>query len=462
MLGQVDQQVVPARAQRAQQRPFGARVRREALRLRAPVYRVQLRDGGVAGEHRRGLEVHECVDLDAGRRARERREHRRRQQHVAVVAQLRDERAADAMQGNRVRERTCHAIHNTKNAGGPPARAAVIGWRSLPAQAAAVTASGSEYNSARPSLSRIAIPLPMSVDAVNTALKAQILAEALPYIRRFHDKTIIIKYGGNAMTEPQLKAGFARDVVMLKLVGMNPVIVHGGGPQIGDLLKKMGIQSEFRQGMRVTDDRVMNVVEMVLGELNQEIVGLINQHGGKAVGLTGQDGAFIHARKMLLKSETAAGEFVDIGLVGEIERIDPEIIQLLDSRDFIPVVAPIGVGAEGEAYNINADLVAGKLAETLKAEKLVLMTNTVGVLDKHGTLLTGLTSSEIDGLFADGTISGGMLPKIGSALDAVKNGVKSSHIIDGRVEHALLLEVLTNEGVGTMIRADDTPPRYGA
>jgi len=300
----------------------------------------------------------------------------------------------------------------------------------------------------------------MSSDAVNTALKAQILAEALPYIRRFHDKTIIIKYGGNAMTEPALKAGFARDVVMLKLVGMNPVIVHGGGPQIGDLLKKMGIRSEFRQGMRVTDESVMNVVEMVLGELNQEIVGLINQHGGKAVGLTGQDGAFIHARKMLLKSETAEGEFVDIGLVGEIERIDPEIIQLLDSRDFIPVVAPIGVGAEGEAYNINADLVAGKLAETLKAEKLVLMTNTVGVLDKHGTLLTGLTSSEIDGLFADGTISGGMLPKIGSALDAVKNGVKSSHIIDGRVEHALLLEVLTNEGVGTMIRADDAPPAH--
>ena len=207
---------------------------------------------------------------------------------------------------------------------------------------------------------------------------------------------------------------------MLKLVGMNPVIVHGGGPQIGDLLTKMGIQSEFRQGMRVTDEKVMNVVEMVLGELNQEIVGLINQQGGKAVGLTGQDGAFIHARKMLLKSETEHGEFVDIGLVGEIERIDPELISLLDSRDFIPVIAPIGVGAEGEAYNINADLVAGKLAETLKAEKLVLMTNTAGVLDKNGKLLTGLTASEIDALFADGTIHGGMLPKIGSALDAVQ------------------------------------------
>ena len=291
----------------------------------------------------------------------------------------------------------------------------------------------------------------MPIDALNAAVKAQILAEALPYIRRFHDRTIVIKYGGNAMTADNLKAGFARDVVMLKLVGMNPVIVHGGGPQIGDLLGKMGIQSEFRQGMRVTDERVMNVVEMVLGELNQEIVGLINQQGGKAVGLTGQDGAFINA-----------DETVDIGLVGEIERIDPELISLLDSRDFIPVIAPIGVGAQGEPYNINADLVAGKLAETLRAEKLVLMTNTTGVLDQNGKLLTGLTATEIEGLFADGTIHGGMLPKIGSALDAVKNGVKTSHIIDGRVDHALLLEVLTNEGVGTMIRADDSPPRAAA
>ena len=297
----------------------------------------------------------------------------------------------------------------------------------------------------------------MPLDPVTAAQKAQILAEALPYIRRFHDRTIVVKYGGNAMTEPRLKAGFARDVVMLKLVGMNPVVVHGGGPQIGDLLKTMGISSEFRQGMRVTDERVMNVVEMVLGELNQEIVGLINQHGGKAVGLTGQDGAFIQASKMMLRDD-ASGADVDIGYVGEIERIDPELIQLLDSRDFIPVIAPIGVGGAGEAYNINADLVAGKLAETLRAEKLVLMTNTAGVLDKHGNLLTGLTASEIDRLFADGTIHGGMLPKIGSALDAVKNGVKSSHIIDGRVEHALLLEVLTNEGVGTMIRADEPAP----
>ena len=295
----------------------------------------------------------------------------------------------------------------------------------------------------------------MTSAAESPAVKAQILAEALPYIQRFHDKVIVVKYGGNAMTEPHLKAGFARDVVMLKLVGMNPVVVHGGGPQIGDLLGRMGIESEFRQGMRVTDERVMNVVEMVLGELNQEIVGLINQHVGKAVGLTGQDGKFIQARKMMLKAE--GGSAVDIGFVGEIDLIDPEIIHLLDSRDFIPVVAPIGVGSEGEAYNINADLVAGKLAETLKAEKLVLMTNTVGVLDKHGRLLTGLTASEIDALFADGTIHGGMLPKIGSALDAVRNGVASSHIIDGRVEHALLLEVLTNQGVGTMIRADAKP-----
>jgi acetylglutamate kinase len=311
------------------------------------------------------------------------------------------------------------------------------------------------YNAAQPFRRSSLMPN----DAVTAADKAQILAEALPYIQRFHDRTIVVKYGGNAMTEPALKSGFARDVVMLKLVGMNPVIVHGGGPQIGELLTRMGIQSEFRQGMRVTDEKVMNVVEMVLGELNQEIVGLINQQGGKAVGLTGQDGAFIRARKMMLESETVNGELIDIGLVGEIERIDPELISLLDSRDFIPVIAPIGVGAQGEAYNINADLVAGELAQTLRAEKLVLMTNTTGVLDRSGKLLTGLTASEIDALFADGTIHGGMLPKIGSALDAVKNGVKSTHIIDGRVAHALLLEVLTNQGVGTMIRADDAPPR---
>ncbi len=293
----------------------------------------------------------------------------------------------------------------------------------------------------------------MAFEPPPPALKAQILAEALPYIQRFFDKTIVVKYGGNAMIDPALKAGFARDVVMLKVVGMNPVIVHGGGPQIGELLTTMGIKSEFRQGMRVTDEKTMNVVEMVLGELNQEIVGLINRQGGRAVGLTGQDGAFIRARKMLLRSDAKTDEWIDIGLVGEIERIDPELINLLDTRDFIPVIAPIGVGAEGEAYNINADLVAGRLAETLKAEKLIVLTNTPGVLDKNGGLITGLTASEIEALFTDGTIHGGMLPKIESALDAVKNGVKSSHIIDGRVEHALLLEVLTNQGVGTMIRA---------
>jgi acetylglutamate kinase len=293
----------------------------------------------------------------------------------------------------------------------------------------------------------------MPLTAASAAQKAQVLAEALPYIRRFHKQTIVVKLGGNAMVDDQLKAGFARDVTMLKLVGLNPVVVHGAGPQISGLLDRMGIKSEFRQGMRVTDEKTMNVVEMVLGELNQEIVGLINQQGGKAVGLTGQDGGFIRCHKMTLKSESDPNVEVDIGLVGEIEYIDPELIHLLDSRDFIPVIAPIGFGVNGEAYNVNADLVAGKLAEKLNAEKLILMTNITGVLDKSNNLLTGLTASEIEALFADGTISGGMLPKIGSALDAVKNGVKSSHIIDGRVEHALLLEVLTNEGVGTMIKA---------
>ena len=290
------------------------------------------------------------------------------------------------------------------------------------------------------------------IELAAQAQKAKTLIEALPYIRRFHDKTIVIKYGGNAMTEQGLKEGFARDVVMLKLVGMNPVIVHGGGPQIGDLLAKMGKKSEFIQGMRVTDVETMNVVEMVLGELNQEIVGLINQQGGKAVGLTGQDAGFIRARKMMLKSETNHKELLDIGFVGEVQAIDPELITLLDTRDFVPVIAPIGVGESGEAYNINADLVAGKLAETLHAEKLILMTNITGVLDKSGKLVTGITAQQVDRMITDGTISGGMLPKIAGALDAVKNGVKTAHIIDGRVEHALLLEVLTDAGVGTAIR----------
>lgn len=285
--------------------------------------------------------------------------------------------------------------------------------------------------------------------------KARTLAEALPYIRRFHNKTIVIKYGGNAMIDETLKNSFASDVVLLKLVGMNPVIVHGGGPQIDQMLKRVGKEGVFIQGMRVTDNETMDVVEMVLGGLvNKEIVNLINRHGGHAVGLTGKDGAFIRARRMLMADREKAGEWINIGQVGEIEHIDPSLITLLDSRDFIPVIAPIGVGEEGESYNINADLVAGKLAETLKAEKLILLTNTSGVLDKDGNLLTGLTASRVDELFADGTISGGMLPKIDSAINAVKQGVKSCHIIDGRVKHALLLEILTDEGVGTLIRAD--------
>ncbi|UTH76664.1 acetylglutamate kinase [Chromobacterium sp. IIBBL 290-4] len=288
--------------------------------------------------------------------------------------------------------------------------------------------------------------------AIDAADKANILAEALPYIRQFAGKTIVIKYGGNAMTDDELKEGFAKDVVLLKLVGLNPVVVHGGGPQINDLLARVGKQGEFIQGMRVTDAETMDVVEMVLGGLvNKEIVSLINKHGGKAVGVTGKDGHFIRARKLFLKTD--GDEDIDIGQVGEIESIDPSLVSLLDSQDFIPVIAPIGVGVDGEAYNINADLVAGKLAETLKAEKLVLMTNTPGVLDKQGQLLTGLTAQRIDELFADGTISGGMLPKISSALDAAKNGVNSVHVIDGRVKHALLLEILTAAGVGTMIRA---------
>jgi acetylglutamate kinase len=284
--------------------------------------------------------------------------------------------------------------------------------------------------------------------------KARILSAALPYIQRFFDKTIVIKYGGNAMTDETLKHSFAQDVVLLKLVGMNPVIVHGGGPQINDLLKRVGKEGEFIQGMRVTDQETMDIVEMVLGGLvNKDIVNLINQHGGRAVGLTGKDGGFIRAKKLLMKHAEKAGEYIDLGHVGEVESIDPALVALLDTQDFIPVIAPIGVGEHGEAYNINADLVAGRLAETLKAEKLILLTNTTGVLDKAGNLLTGLTAQRVDELFADGTISGGMLPKIGSALEAVKNGVKSAHIIDGRVEHALLLEILTDEGVGTLIKS---------
>lgn len=292
-----------------------------------------------------------------------------------------------------------------------------------------------------------------SYGAFSPADKAQVLSEALPFIQRFTDKTIVIKYGGNAMTDEALKAGFARDVVLLKLVGMNPVIVHGGGPQIGDLLKRVGKQSEFIQGMRVTDRETMDVVEMVLGGLvNKEIVNLINQHGGKAVGLTGKDGGMIRAKKLLIDDHVNLGQQLDIGSVGTVMCIDPELVNLLDSRDFIPVIAPVGVGVDGESYNINADLVAGKLAETLQAEKLILMTNTAGVLDQQGVLLTGLSSQNVQDLIANGTIYGGMLPKIQCALDAVHNGVHTAHIIDGRVKHALLLEVLTKDGVGTLIK----------
>jgi acetylglutamate kinase len=284
-----------------------------------------------------------------------------------------------------------------------------------------------------------------------SAEKARILAEALPYIKRFHGKTIVVKFGGNAMTDDLLKANFARDVVLLQLVGMKPVVVHGGGPQIESVLARMGKKGEFVQGMRVTDAETMDVVEMVLGgQVNKEVVELINQAGGRAVGLTGQDGGFIRAKKM--KLEGAENGKVDLGQVGEIDAMDPQVIEALEEAGFIPVVAPIGTGKDGTTYNINADLVAGKLAEILRAEKLVVLTNTPGVLDKEGKLLTGLTPRKIDDLVGKGVISGGMLPKIGSVLDAARAGVKSCHIIDGRVPHALLLEVLTDEGVGTVIR----------
>jgi acetylglutamate kinase len=292
------------------------------------------------------------------------------------------------------------------------------------------------------------------LSSLAAADKARILAEALPYIRRFHGKTIVVKFGGNAMVDAELQASFARDVVLLKLVGINPVVVHGGGPQIESLLKQLGIKSEFVQGMRVTDAATMDVVEMVLGgAVNKDIVTLINQAGGRAVGLTGQDGAFIRARKLLMPAKDRPNEFIDIGQVGEIEAIDPGVIGALEEGGFIPVVAPIGIGAEGESYNINADLVAGKLAEILRAEKLVLLTNTPGVLDERGKLLTGITPRQVDEMVANGTLSGGMLPKIASALDAARAGVKSVHIIDGRVPHALLLEILTDQGVGTLIRS---------
>ncbi|QBZ83938.1 acetylglutamate kinase [Hydrogenovibrio crunogenus] len=284
---------------------------------------------------------------------------------------------------------------------------------------------------------------------------ASVLAEALPYIQRFSGKTIVVKYGGNAMTEEALKNGFARDIVLMKLVGMNPVVVHGGGPQIGHLLERVGKESEFIQGMRVTDSETMDIVEMVLGGMvNKEIVNLIHQHNGNAVGLTGKDGNLIRAKKMEMTAfneDLNAPELIDLGHVGEVERINTKVLDMLIQDDFIPVIAPVGVDDQGHSYNINADLVAGKVAEALHAEKLMLLTNTPGLLDKQGELLTGLNAESVAALIEDGTIYGGMLPKIQCALDAVQNGVESSHIIDGRVEHAVMLEVFTDEGVGTLI-----------
>ena len=296
----------------------------------------------------------------------------------------------------------------------------------------------------------------MSLELSSAENIANVLTEALPYIRRFQGKTIVIKYGGNAMVDEPLKQGFARDIVLMKLVGMNPVVVHGGGPQIGNMLKQIGKESQFVKGMRVTDSETMDIVEMVLGgQVNKDIVNLINQQGGHAVGLTGKDGGLINARKMRFENdapEMNTTEIIDIGHVGEVESIDASIIHMLMKGDFIPVIAPIGVCGDGQSYNINADIVAGKMAIALNAEKLMLLTNTPGVLDKDGNLLTGLTAGQVQTLIDDETIYGGMLPKIDCALDAVKSGVQTAQIIDGRVEHAVLLELLTNEGVGTLIK----------
>ncbi len=290
----------------------------------------------------------------------------------------------------------------------------------------------------------------------NTAHQiASVLTEALPYIQRFKNKVIVVKFGGNAMIDEALKHSFARDIVLMKSVGLTPIVVHGGGPQIGNLLTKLGKSSDFVDGMRITDRETMDVVEMVLGGLvNKEIVNLINQHGGKAVGLTGKDGNFIRAKKIKLKKaaiDSEAFELIDLGHVGEVTSIDTDVLNMLNQSDFIPVIAPIGVGENGESYNINADLVAGKIAEELNAEKLILLTNTAGILDKQGELLTGLSLTDIDNLIADGTISSGMIPKTRCATDSLKGGVTSVHIIDGRVEHAVLLELFTDQGVGTLL-----------
>ncbi len=295
----------------------------------------------------------------------------------------------------------------------------------------------------------------MSLSRDEAILTTKILSEALPYIQKFTGRTLVVKFGGNAMIDEKLKRSFAKDIVLMKLVGMNPVVVHGGGPQIGALLEKLGIASQFVDGMRVTDSKTMDVVEMVLGAaVNKEIVSLINHAGGKAVGLTGKDGQLIKAKKLVVSRKTPeveAPEIIDIGQVGEVECINTQVIDMLTASNFIPVIAPIGADDQGATYNINADLVAGKLAEVLGAEKLILLTNVAGLQDASGTVLTGLGTAEVDALIADGTIKGGMLPKIRCALEAVQNGVTSAHIIDGRVDHAVLLEIFTNEGVGTLI-----------
>lgn len=286
----------------------------------------------------------------------------------------------------------------------------------------------------------------MAIDLTHAKNIAHVLTEALPYIRRFAGKTIVVKYGGNAMKDDDMISSFARDIVLMKLVGINPVVVHGAGPQIGSHLEKLGKKSEFVEGMRVTDAETMDVVEMMLGGLvNKAVVSALNQQGGRAVGLTGKDGAMIRARRMTIKGQ-------DIGQVGEIEKIDPRVVTHLEHGGFIPVIAPIGVGENGEAYNINADVAAGKLAAVLQAEKLIMLTNITGILDKSGQLLTGLSPADVDALIADGTIYGGMLPKIQYALDAVNSGVKSAHIIDGRIEHSVLLELFTDAGIGTLIK----------
>ena len=296
----------------------------------------------------------------------------------------------------------------------------------------------------------------MSLTKAQAKNVAHVLSEPMPYIQSFRDKTVVIKYGGNAMVDEELKEGFARDVVLMKLVGINPVVVHGGGPQIGNLLKRLGKESEFVQGMRVTDAETMDVVEMVLGGLvNKEIVTFINRHGGSAVGLTGKDGDPIRAKRLKVTKDAPgfdAPEIIDIGHVGSVESIDASVVDMLVHSDFIPVIAPIGVGEDGLSYNINADLVAGKVAEVLQAEKLILLTNIEGLVDKEGQLLTGLDTKTVDALIEDGTIHGGMLPKIECALDAVKGGVRTAHIIDGRVPHAVLVELFTDEGIGTLIR----------